>query len=247
MRKKSTGMALATIFEESEPVVSPSGRYSVVVSSQNAGPERSLSQAIVSQDNGGSGLIAFYEARVPMSFVWRGDDELVVRYPDDLPAPRIDATNDSYGLGGGGRVVYEPVPREQVAAVRWTRVGDFEVLSEEQCERGVLVTIRTGKRREHCYSYYDVREGDASTALLQARGLQGGGESWASVVQALVALKKPAIALDIELDPEGDGLAVRSRKRSALVEVAKLVAAAKRDETLLLLALEHARRAGELE
>jgi hypothetical protein len=240
-------MALATIFEESEPVVSPNGRYSVVVSSQNSGPKRSLSQAYVSHSNGGSGLIAFYEARVPMSFMWRTDDELVVRYPDDLPAPCIDATNTSYGLGGGGRVVYEPVPREQIAAVHWTRVGDFEVLSEQQCERGVLITTRTGKQREHCYSYYDVREADASTALLQARGLQGGGESWAGVVQALVALKKPAIALDIELDPEGDGLAVRSRKRSALVEVAKLVAAAKRDETLLLLALEHARREGELE
>jgi hypothetical protein len=137
-------MALATIFEESEPVVSPNGRYSVVVSSQNSGPKRSLSQAYVSHSNGGSGLIAFYEARVPMSFMWRTDDELVVRYPDDLPAPCIDATNTSYGLGGGGRVVYEPVPREQIA-------------------------------------------------------------------------------------------------------VAKLVAAAKRDETLLLLALEHARREGELE
>lgn len=240
-------MALATIFEESEPVESPNGRYAVVVSSQNAGPKRSLSQAIVSEASGGSGLIAFYEARVPMSFVWRGNDELVVRYPDDLPAPRIDATNTSYGLGGGGRVVYEPTPREQIAAVRWTRVGDFEVLREEKCERGVLITTRTGKRREHCYSYYDVREADSSTALLQARGLQGGGESWASVVRALVALKKPAIGLVIELDPEGDGLSVRSRKRSALVEVAKLVAAAKSDEALLLLALEQARREGELE
>lgn len=240
-------MARPTIFEESERVVSPSGRYSVVVSSQNAGPQRSLSQAIVSHADGGSGLVGFYEPRVPMSFEWRGDGELVVRYPDDLTASRTDATNSSYGLGGRGRVSYEAVPRAQIAAVRWTRVGDFEVLSEERCERGVLITTRTGKRREHSYSYYDAREADASTALLQARGLQGGGETWAGVVRALVALRKPAIASAIELDPEGDGLAVRSGKRAALVEVAKLVAAAKRDEALLLLALEHARREGELE
>jgi len=240
-------MALATIFEESEPVVSPSGRYTVVVSSQNGGPRQSLSQAIVSQADGGSGLIAFYEPRVPMRFVWIGDDQLVVSYPDDLPAPRIDVMNSSYGLGGGGRVKYEPVPRAQLPAVRWTRVGDFEVLKEEQCERGVLSTTRAGKQREHCYSYYDVREADASTSLLQAWGLQGGGETWASIARALVMLKKPAIASDLDFDAEGDGFCVRSRKRSALVTVAKLVAAAKRDEALLRLALERARSDDELE
>jgi hypothetical protein len=32
----------------------------------------------VPEPNGGGGLTAFYEAPVPMSFLWRGDDDLVV-------------------------------------------------------------------------------------------------------------------------------------------------------------------------
>lgn len=240
-------MAFSTIFEESEPVVSPSGQYSVVVSSQKSGPGRSLSQAIVSQVDGGSGLVAFYEPRVPMAFEWVGDEELRVRYPNDLTAPNIDEANSSYGIGGRGRVSYEPVPRQQLPPVRWTRVGDFEVLKEERCERGVLITTRSGKRREHTYSFYDVREPDASTALLQAQGLQGGGETWARIVRALVLLKKPALITDLEFDAEGDGLSISSRKRICLLEVAKMVAAAKRDEAVLLDALDHARREGELE
>lgn len=45
---------------------------------------------------------------------------------------------------------------------------------------------------------------------------------------------------DIELDPEADGLAVRSTNRAALTALARLVATAKKDPDLLAAAIERA-------
>lgn len=56
--------------ECSEPVVSPSGEYNVVVSSQTFGSGDASSQAIVSGPRGGAGLISFPAARVSMRFEW---------------------------------------------------------------------------------------------------------------------------------------------------------------------------------
>jgi hypothetical protein len=104
-----------TVLEQSQSVPSPTGTYSVSVWSQTSAPNDGMSQAIVSEPNGGgSGLAAFYSPRVSLGFLWTGDDELTVRFPDDLPPPRVDATNDRFGPGGRGRVVYEAVPRHEI-------------------------------------------------------------------------------------------------------------------------------------
>jgi hypothetical protein len=236
-----------TVFESSDELASPSGDYSVCVSSRESSPGSGVSQAMVSEPQGGSGLIAFYSPRVSMGFVWKSDHELVVRYPRELPAPRIDATNSSFGLGGKGTVTYEAVPQSDIEPLRWTREGALRTLKEKRLERGVLLTVETNGSVEHSYSYYDVNEPDSSADALEARGFQGGGYSWAGIVHGLVALRAPELLGKLELDPEGDGLAVRSTNRAALVTVAKLVAAAKRDETLLTEAIERARRDGEME
>jgi hypothetical protein len=236
-----------TIFEQSEPVSSPSGTYTVAVSSQRSSPSQGLSQAVVSEPNGGSGLIAFYSPRVSMAFVWTSDDELVVRYPKELPPPRIDATNCSFGLGGRGRVIYEATPQIDIRPLRWTREGELRTVAEKSLERGALLTLEIGGRREYSYSYYDVNEPDSSTEALQARGFQGGGCSWAGIAHGLVALQAPEIQDRIELDPEGDGLSVRSTNRAALVTLARLVAAAKKDQALLDAAIERANLDGQME
>jgi hypothetical protein len=234
-----------TLFEASEPVSSPSGIYTVVVSSQTSSANEGLSQAVVSEPNGGSGLIAFYSPRVAMGFVWNSDDELVVRYPIELPPPRIDATNSSFGLGG--RVIYEAVPQADIPKARWAREGEHRTVTEESLERGVLLTFDIGDRREYSYSYYDVTESDSSSKALQAQGFQGGGYSWAGIAHGLVALQAPEIMGDIELDPEGDGLAIRSTNRAALMTVARLVAAAKSDQALLDAAIRRANLDGQME
>jgi len=236
-----------TLFEQSDPVTSPNGLYSVAVSSQSSLPNEGLSQAVVSEPNGGSGLIAFYAPRVAMEFVWNSDDELVVRYPSELPRPRIDATNSSFGLGGRGRVIYEAVPQSVLPPLRWTAEGELRTVTEEPLERGVLLTFDTGDRREYSYCYYDVTESDSSSQALQAQGFQAGGESWAGIVHGLIALHAPEIEPDIELDPEGDGLAVRSANRAALMTLARLVARAKKDPALLAAAIERAGLDGQME
>jgi hypothetical protein len=236
-----------TIFEQSEPVTSPGGVYSVAVSSWTSSANEAVSQALVSAPAGGSGLIAFYSPRVSMGFVWNGDDELIVRYPDDLPAPRIDVTNRSFGHGGRGRVIYQAVSRADIRPLHWTREGELRTIAEEPLERGILLTFETDGQVQYSYSYYDVQESDSSSEALQAQGLQGGGYSWAGIVFGLVALRAPGILEEIDLDPEADGLAVRSANRSVLITVAELVATAKRSQALFDAAIQHARLAGQIE
>jgi len=233
--------------EASEPVVAPGGEYNAVVSSQTFGSGEGQSQAIVSSPRGGSGLIAFLSARVSMRFEWRGDDKLIVSYPDDLPAPRIDATNSSFGQSGRGRVTYQAVPPRDIPEVRWTREGGAEVTERQSLDRGDLTALRENGATTYSYSYYDVSEADSSAGALIARGLQGGGESWAGIIYGLVALRAPTIASEIEFDPESDGLVVRSDSRHALLEVAELVAAAKRDPELLDAAIRRAQADSEME
>lgn len=233
--------------EGSEPVVSPSGEYNVVVSSQTFASGEAQSQAIVSGPRGGSGLVAFPAARVSMHFEWRGDEELVVSHPDDLPPPRIDATNTSFGFGGRGRVTYRAVPRSQVPELRWVREAGGQVSEPESLERGSLVAIQDEGETLYSYSYDDVHEPDSSASALDGRGYQGGGPSWAGIIHGLVALRAPTLAREIHLNPEGDGLSVESRDRAALLRVAELVAAAKRDPSLLDAAIQRAEADGEME
>lgn len=233
--------------ERSEPVASPSGEYSVVVSSRTLGSGNGQSQAIVSAPRGGSGLISLPAARVSMRFEWRSDDELIVSYPNDLPPPRIDATNSSFGFGGRGRVTYQAVPPSRIPVLRWIREGEWRITGRRSLERGDLMAIEENGQTTYSYSYYDRNEPDSSGTALVARGFQGGGYSWAGIIHGLVALRAPDIINEIYLDPEADGLSVQSHNRAALLRVAELVAAAKRDTALLDAAIRRAQADGEME
>jgi len=239
-------MAQKSIIESSESFPSPSGKYSAAVSSQ-VSPAGEMSQAMVSGAGGGSGLVALYSARVSMGFEWRGDEELVVRYPEELPAPRLDDTNSSFGFGGKGRVVYQAVPAAEIRPLRWSVSSELTLLSEEKLARGHLSTFEDESGVFHTYSYYDVDEPDSCSEALQARGLQGGGETWAGIVHGLVLAREPALLQRLEFDPEGDGLRVHSTSLMALRAVAEWVGEARQDDTVLELALDKARGAGQLE
>lgn len=233
--------------ESSESILSPNGVFGVSVSSQTFDSDKGLSQAVVSSLGQGSGLIAFYLPRVSMGFVWNSDYELVIRYPNDLPPPRIDATNNSFGRGGRGRILYEAVPRDQIRPLQWTQVGELRVMAEEPLERGILVTLKTDDGVAYSYSYYDIYESDSSRYVLEARGLQAGGYSWAGIIYGLVSIQAPEIIDVLDLDPEGDGLVIRSTSRKALITVSRLVAAAKHDPKFLDEAIKRAERDAQME
>src|SRR3954471_18663928 len=103
--------------------------------------------------------------------------------------------------------------------------------------RGRITEVAPDRFR---YEYYDVSEPDSHAAFLQSRGFQGGGETWGSIVYGLLKLRSTLVLRKVELDPEGDGLAVWSASRFALEAVADLVDDAKQDSTLILQALEAA-------
>ncbi|MEM1415601.1 MAG: Imm51 family immunity protein [Myxococcota bacterium] len=232
--------------ERSDGVSSPTGRHHAYLAS-HTGPAGSLTQAMVDHSWGGAGLGAFPAARAPVALVWRSDLELVVRYPADLPPIHIDAANSSFGLGGRGRVIYEAVPRETLPEPTWHATHSFRVRAHEHLERGELSSFEDELGIHYQYSYYDGDEPDASTEALLARGLQGGGESWAGIVLGLVALRAPELADHLEIDPEADGLRVHADARTPLDAVAALVAEAKRDPALLEAAIARATADGVME
>jgi len=111
----------------------------------------------------------------------------------------------------------------------------------------VLIEVRTERCREYLYRYFDTSAPDSSLQMLQELGFHGGGPSWAGIVHGLVSLRAPKTASKIELDPEGEGLVVRSTNRAALLTVARLVAECKQNKTLLVQAIERATSDGEME
>jgi hypothetical protein len=108
-------------------------------------------------------------------------------------------------------------------------------------------TINPSEDGEFIYQYYDVHEPDSHSNALQAQGWQGGGPTWEGIIYGLLELRSPSTLQEIRFDAEGDGLAIWSRKRTALESIAQLVAEAKASSTLLNEAIERAKRAGRME
>lgn len=136
-------------------------------------------------------------------------------------------------------------PKAKEGESKVTAHNAVEATSKEQSKlRGEIVELADGI---YSYRYYDVHEADSSYAYLEGRGFQGGGPSWFGIIHGLVKLKEPSIYGKLEFDPEGDGLAIRSADREALVKVAKLVTKAKTTRALLDEAIEKAVAEGQME
>jgi hypothetical protein len=110
--------------------------------------------------------------------------------------------------------------------------------------RGNLFAVGQG---EYAYDYYDSFEEDSIAPMLQQRGYQGGGESWAGIVYGLLKLRAPEILQQVRLDPEAGGLRIWSSNRDSLTKVAKLVTQAHGDSKLLDLAIKAAEIDSEME
>ena len=121
-------------------------------------------------------------------------------------------------------------------------------LAADSPMRGTLVEVSPrSPGQRYRLDYYDGSEPDSSFKELSARGLQGGGPTWAGIVTGLLRLRSPGVLARIALDDEAEGLTVWSDDRAALETIGRLIGAAKKDPALLNEAIECAKREHAIE
>jgi len=229
------------VIESSAETRSPDGKIKVALSSTRYPDGQAMTQAMASYGMGGAGLVALPERRVPMAFEWQGSETLIIRIPDHLRPQNLHNTQI-----GGAKVLVKAVPASQIPPLEWRLVSRMQVANKaEKLRRGSIIEIRSqGKTR---YDYDDLDEKDPHADRLRSRGYQGGGESWAGIATGLIKLRAPKLGSKLEMDPEAEGLSVWSEDRAALLSLAKLIAEAKENATLLDAAIEAAANDGEME
>ena len=110
--------------------------------------------------------------------------------------------------------------------------------------RGKIIELSENSFR---LDYYDTNEKDSSYEFLSSNGFQGGGPSWAGIIYGLIKLKDEKILNQIDLDPESDGLAVWCSKRLPLEKISTFIDEAKKDQSLLIEAIEIAKADSQME
>ncbi len=123
-------------------------------------------------------------------------------------------------------------------------LGTFE--QQSSAARGRVIQI---SKTEFRYDYYDVNEKDSDFEFLIARGYQGGGPSWEGIVYGILKLENPKILTEIRFDAEGEGegLSIISTSKASLEKIALLVANVKSNKSLLLKAIERAKKDQHME
>jgi hypothetical protein len=175
---------------------------------------------------GGVVVFAVPFADAPVRASWDDDGRLVVSYPVEL-TPFIKHRRAE--LDG------------EVIEVQFDAQGAST--SAAIANRGAVDEVASGEFR---YTYQDTREADSSRDYLAARGFRGDGQSWVGIVWGLLVRRRPEVLEVIRFDRGTDGLTVRSSNREALETVARLVTEAKRDRTLLDIAIKAAVAGGQM-
>jgi hypothetical protein len=86
-----------------------------------------------------------------------------------------------------------------------------------------------------------LRETDDRTyEVFQSKGLQSGGYTWEAIAHALVALRAPELAQELDINAEGDEMYAYAKERAPLEAFEKLLVAAAADHSLLEAAMAHA-------
>lgn len=207
---------------------------------------------------GGGGVFAVDLPYVPLTLRWEDDSHLVIGYPKELTPSKQETRIQNYDEVVSVR--YEPYEGAGAQMATLEKVWGESTVEERRKHlppkpsnaivvdgatlRGTIVRVSENELR---YDYYDVDEPDSIAAALQAKGYQGGGESWAGIVHGLVMLEQPSLMSQLRFDPEGDGLAVWSNDRQALEAVAQLVTRARADAKLLEAAIAKAKADDEME
>lgn len=237
-------------FAQVSRVVSPGRtRTAEVFSISSAG--RGNTQVMIAYgyptSKGGDGVFAVELPGAPLRIRWRDDAHLIIGYPIELVPSKRDAS--SYRAGETVEIEYETFSGAgpTLAAIREHLAREAREANPTQIEALVRGRIVGSAPDELRYEYFDVGEPDSSAGDLQGRGFQGGGESWAGIVEGLITLQRPELRASLRLDPEGDILIVWSHDRRALQDLARLIDAAKRDRGLFERAVGAAVAAGQME
>lgn len=98
---------------------------------------------------------------------------------------------------------------------------------------GQLVEVGPNQYR---YDYV----GSTLTPMLQKKGYQGGGESWAGIARGVMALEAPELEAELRFDPEADCLALWATAAAPLRAVDGLLARVESDADLRKRALARA-------
>lgn len=219
---------------------------------------RGNTQVAVDFGRGGGGVFAVDLPYVPLTLRWVDDDHLVIGYPKELTPSKqetriqnyqdvVTVSYEPYAGAGAQMATLEKVWGESTVEARRKQLPpkpSNAIVVDGATLRGTIVRVSENEFR---YDYYDVDEPDSISAALQAKGYQGGGETWAGIVHGLVMIQRPALMSQLRLDPEAEGLAVWSNDRQVLEAVAALVTRARAEPKLLDAAIAKAKADGELE
>lgn len=107
-------------------------------------------------------------------------------------------------------------------------------------EIGQLVRVSA---REFRYDYF----GTELAAVLQKKGYQGGGDSWAGIASGLLRSLQPDVLPRVRMDPEAGCLSIWASEPEPLQIVAALIARAVRERPLLMRAIKEAEARAEME
>ncbi len=88
--------------------------------------------------------------------------------------------------------------------------------------------------------YNDGSEMDNHLTFLKEHGYEGDSRSWKGIIHGALLLSDPDILDYINMEEEGEQLAIHSKKEAVLQSVARLLAKIKEDETLLIEAVQMA-------
>jgi hypothetical protein len=115
----------------------------------------------------------------------------------------------------------------------------MEIVNQPNPESRAFAPCRLVPHEDGSYSLcFDAFE--ATQAIFEEMGWDGGGYSWHGVVDALVQLKAPDLQEKLDYDPEASMFVALSEDQEALAQVAGLIREAIDDPTILREAIENA-------
>lgn len=255
--RETSSTATATSVKPATDAIAPGGTRSAHTFSL-VDELRGNTQVAVDFSSGGGGVFAVDLPYVPLTLRWVDDEHLVVGYPKELTPSKqesriqhfdevVNVTYEPYAGAGAQMATLEKMWGENTVEARRTQLPpkpSNAIVVDGATLRGTIVRVSENEFRYDCY---DVDEPDSISAALQAKGYQGGGETWAGIVHGLVMLEQPALMTQLRFDPEAEGLAVWSNDRQVLEAVAALVTRARAEPKLLDAAMAKAKADGELE
>lgn len=144
----------------------------------------------------------------------------------DLLNGMLDAFADA--PENGALFGHEPSPATPSKPARAAKAG-----RAKQLAAGQLVEVGLNQYR---YDYV----GSALTPMLQKKGYQGGGESWAGIARGVMALEAPELEAEFRFDPEAGCLSLWATAAEPLRVVDTLLARVESDAGLRKRALARA-------